>query len=106
MEPEPHFATVSPTILISNLQYIVEVGTYVSFYNENSLRYGQIVNCYVAAQQEEVMVTLNRYLTRDVVESTNTLLTLPTQLSNRFIGVSELFVSSLYLDLAFPYSSQ
>lgn len=100
MEPEPHFATVSPTILISNLQYIVEVGTYVSFYNENSLRYGQIVNCYVAAQQEEVMVTLNRYLTRDVVESTNTLLTLPTQLSNRFIGVSELFVSSLYLDVS------
>ena len=94
MNGKPHFSPVSPQILVQNLQYSVEVGSYVSFYHQNSLRYGRIVKSFVAPEDNIVMVTLNRYFTTDEVQSSKSSITLPPPMSNRFVGVSEIFASS------------
>ena len=60
---EPDFSPTNPPITVRNLHHTVEMGTYVTFFNDLKLLHGRIIRSCADASSV-VMVTLNRYFRR------------------------------------------
>ena len=92
---KPPFSTCSVPIHINKLQSIVEPGTYISFYYNSSLCYGQLISSY--DQDDVSMCVINKYNTcEDILAQLND--QCPSPITDRFIGVKELFQTCTFID--------
>ena len=98
---EPIFSFTSPVIYISKIQHTVELGTFVSYYRNDRLEYGQIISSFSA--NGSVCVKVKKYIMRSDVEEqmVSSVGLLPSPLTNRFISIEDIFRTRTFFDV-FP----
>ena len=92
---EPNFnntSIVDTVVAINDLWCHVELGTYVSFIQEDDLKYGCIINKCSSGD-----VVINKYYMSSEVSAEIPPSTLPSPIQKRFIGVSKIFRTFIFL---------
>ena len=97
---KPIFLSISPPVMIRNIQQTVEVGTHVTFLVSGDVfQYSRIIKSFINSSNE-VSVTVNRYMTRsELHEDFGSEVLLPSPLTNRLISVPEIFQTSVFIDV-------
>ena len=97
---EPDFSPTNPPIIVTQLNTMVESGTYISFFNNKKLSYGRIIRSFAQQDTSVVSVGVNIYLTRhELGECLGNIDLLPSPYLNRFISVQEIFRTTSYVKI-------